>query len=202
MSPLATHRENPSGQWRRRTGRRRLVFDALEGRALLTAVSTSLSVAVSNTALFYTQTEAISATVSVPSGVAAPNGGTITFFDNGNELGTAAVSSGTASYTPSSLPLGPNALTASYAGFLGSDGTQYGTSVATGPQSSVFAVGLSSVSGVAVDSAGDVFVADSAKNDVIEQVSAGNQIDRRIRAKRSKGRGGRRSGRSVHCRYE
>ncbi len=50
--------------------------------------------------------------------------GTVTFLDNNNVLGTAAVSGGAAALTTSSLPIGKQTITASYAGdstFTGSN---------------------------------------------------------------------------------
>ena len=160
---------------RRRRSCSRLIVESLEGRSLLTGITTSLSVAVSNSSLFFSETETITATASVASGVPAPDGGTVTFYDNGNEIGTAVVSAGTASFTTSSLNLGSNALTASYGGFTGTGGLVYESSVATGTQSYLVASGLSVVSGVAADDTGDIFVADSVKNDVIEVAANGTQ---------------------------
>ena len=175
MTTNTKHRQNPIARPHRPSVRHRLTVEALEGRELLSTAATSISIGDSNSALFFTQAETVTATITAPAGIAAPNGGTVTFFDNGNVLGTAAVSQGIASYTTSNLGLGSHSLTATYGGFTASDGTQYAASIATGLQSVVPASGLSSVAGVAADSAGDVFIADSIKDDVIEVTPAAHR---------------------------
>ena len=67
------------------------------------------------------------ATVTAPApGTVTPTGGNVTFYANGNSLGSAALSGGTATLSTTVLPAGSDAITTTYGGdgldFLGSSG--------------------------------------------------------------------------------
>jgi hypothetical protein len=112
----------------------------------------------------------ITATVIVaPGGTGVPNDGSVTFMDGTTRLGSpvALNSAGQATLTTSALPLGIQVLTASYSG----DGTNYaGSSTVIGPNSVIttYAAGLDGPTGVAADSAGDLFIADTQNNRIRE----------------------------------
>jgi hypothetical protein len=57
----------------------------------------------------------LTATLTPTVGSQTPTG-TVTFYDNGTSLGSVAVSGGTATFTLSALPVGTDAITASYSG--------------------------------------------------------------------------------------
>ncbi len=100
---------------RRHTGCR-LLLEGLEDRVLLTVEATAVSVAVSNPALYYSASETLTATISVPSGDTAPSEGTVTFHDGTAPLGSEPVSQGTANLTLTNLGVGSHSITASYQG--------------------------------------------------------------------------------------
>ena len=85
--------------------RRILTLERLEERSLLTAVPTLTSLQVSAASLTYGQTETLTATVAVaPPNTGTPTGGTVTFLQREHSLGTAPLSSGTATLQVSTLP--------------------------------------------------------------------------------------------------
>jgi hypothetical protein len=158
---------------RRHHGSRRLVVEALEGRMLLSANPTSVSVAVSTPSLFYGAPETLTATVSVPTDVPAPSEGSVTFYDGTTPLSTSPVNLGLATYTTNNLGVGPHTITAAYTG----DNNYASSTSGVEPSStqSVLPVTVSSPYDVAVDSKGDVFVADSNDHRVIELAKNGTQ---------------------------
>lgn len=183
------HRTARRGKSRRARSRTKRFFctawrprlaESLEPRLALSA-ATAITVAASSTQAVYGQ--AITLTATVAASTTAPSEGTVTFSDNGNVLGTAAVSSGTATLTNVSLNAGNYQITASYSDSLGNyassvttpqanslittiagDGVQ-GSAGINGPATSAQ---LYWPKGVAVDSAGDLFIADSTNNRVLE----------------------------------
>jgi autotransporter-associated beta strand protein len=150
------------------------------------ATITSLSAAAR--AITYGQAETLTATVSgLLSGTATPTGGTVTFADQATSatLGTATLAAGTASITISSLTAGMHEIVATYHGdgryFLGSSaslslgpiGTVAGNGWASygGDGGPATAAQIGSPSSVAVDAAGDLFIADTANNRIREVVA-------------------------------
>ena len=128
----------------------------------------------------------LTATVTTGSpGAGTPDGGTVTFYDAGQEVGAAPLIAGVATLPPVSLPQGVNSLRAVY-----SDGGNYAPSNSTIDANCIIttaagggadsqdngiaptAVFLANPAGVAVDAAGDVFIADSSNN-VIREISNG-----------------------------
>jgi len=79
--------------------------------------TTALTLGATSTSLAYGTQDNLTATLSPSSqGSASTNGETVTFLNNGNSIGTATLSSGTATLNTANLPTGPNSLTASYPG--------------------------------------------------------------------------------------
>jgi hypothetical protein len=76
-----------------------------------TALSPSANPSPAGTSLTLT------ATVSSPRG--APNSGTVTFYDGASSLGSNPVAAGVATFSTSSLALGPHSLTATFSGIPG-----------------------------------------------------------------------------------
>jgi uncharacterized protein YjiK len=147
----------------------------------VTFTSTALSVSAGT--VTYGQPVTLTATVSVVApGTGTPTGGTVTFLDYGTAIGTATLTGGTATFTSSTLGYGIHQLASSYAGNPGlywpSSTPAYGltalsiisTAAGAGVADGVPATAtiLSNPQGVATDSAGDLFIADTSDNRVRE----------------------------------
>ena len=147
----------------------------------VTQAATFTSVAVSATAYTYGQNETLTAKVVSLAGT--PNGGTVTFYSGATALGPAvALVNGTATLTTSGLIPGLNIVSATYSGsgnFAGSTSTVSPASIiqtvaGNGTQGynadgvSATSSGLYSPSSIAVDAAGNLFIADSANNRIRE----------------------------------
>ena len=169
--------------------RRLLVVERLEERSLLTAAPTLTTLVASTGSIAYGQNETLTATVIVaPPNTGTPTGGTVTFLDGATTLGTRTLNSGTATLQVSTLPVGTDVLMATYSG----DGANFaGTSTVVGPNSIITTVagsngdsiysgdngpataaGLGLPFGVAVDAAGDIFIADTSFSRIREVNSA------------------------------
>ena len=157
-----------------------LMVTMLEERILL-STPTLTSLAVSNSSRTYGQTEVLTVTVTTdpPSGT-TPTGGVVTFKDGTAVLGTDTLASGTATLSTTELPAGTQVLTAVYGGTstFGGSGSVTETpvinTVAGGGNPAdrqALYTALSAPGGVALDSAGDRFIADT-DNNVIEEISA------------------------------
>ena len=83
----------------------------------ITQTSTTTSVTSSKNSSTFGQSVTFTATVTPASG-SIPNNETVTFYDNGAEIGTGATSggNGTATFTTSSLAAGSHPITATYGG--------------------------------------------------------------------------------------
>ena len=151
---------------------RRPCLEALEDRTLLSLTPTSISVSAASAALAYGQSETFTATVRTASG-AAP--GPVSFYDGATLLGIAplAGSPATATFTTTQLPAGSHTITARYLG-NGSFAASASGVEPTAAQSVVPTSGLYLAKGLAVDSFGDLFIADSGNDEVVE-VNAGGQ---------------------------
>jgi sugar lactone lactonase YvrE len=145
----------------------------LEERTLLSLIATATSVSTSTTSPAYGQAVTFTATVATfPPGGATPTGGTVTFRDGAATLGTAPLVAGTAMFTTAApLSVGVHSIVASYSG----DGTTFAGSVSTVGVTSAFTqINLPIVpSGLAVDGTGDVFIADTGNNRVLELSPSG-----------------------------
>jgi hypothetical protein len=170
---------------RKPTARRILALERLEERQLLSAVPTLTTLSASASTVALGQSVTLTATVAVVSpNTGTPSGGTVTFLNGTTSLGTAALASGKATLQVSALPLGADVLLADYSG----DGVNFAaSSTVIGPNSIITtyagngtdgysngiaatAAQLSGPDGVAVDAAGDLFIADNANN-VIREVN-------------------------------
>ncbi|MHB8888047.1 MAG: glycosyl hydrolase 53 family protein [Acidobacteriaceae bacterium] len=90
-------------------------FSFVNGTLTVTPASTVTTLTTSATTVYPGQSVSLTATVASAAG--AIPAGTVTFFSGTTVLGTATLSTtGTATYTTTSLPDGANSITASYAG--------------------------------------------------------------------------------------
>ena len=146
-----------------------------------TALPTFTAVRASTVTAAEGQSVTFTATVhDLSAGGPTPTGGTVTFSDQAGAIGTATLVNGLAEFTTSSLPAGVETVTASYGGtseFAASDtGTIVtyagnGTAGYSGNRGPATDAELNFPSNVAVDAAGDLFIAD-ANNNVIREVLA------------------------------
>ena len=159
------------------------------------SIPTTMALSVSDSTPVYSQPVTITVSIAgVPQNSGVPNGGTVTFYDNGVLLpdtsvpisgndGQSWVTNGTAAYTTSCFAPGTQQITAVYNG----DGLMYlGCTTSVGPDSTITTVAgngkagykgnggqatdaeLQAPGSVAVDSSGDLFIADTANNTVRE----------------------------------
>jgi hypothetical protein len=133
---------------------------------------TSISVSASNTTPVYGQSVTLTATVTTPAGEAIPTSsdGTVTFYDGGTKLGTVNLSGNTATLTNVMLAAGQHTIIASYSGDNNFVAIPMGQCVLP-------AFGLNFPEGVAVDSAGNVYIADTNNSQVVELLNNGTQVD-------------------------
>ena len=85
------------------------------GLLTITQAGTTLSLVPSATTVSPGQNVTVTATVASTTSGGAPTG-TVSFFNNGNPLGTASIAGGIATYSTTTLPVGNNVITASYSG--------------------------------------------------------------------------------------
>ena len=165
---------------RPRRGQFGLLVTLLEERILL-STPTLTTLAVSSSSLTYGQSEMLTATVTTnpPSGT-TPTGGLVTFKEGSTTLGTATLTSGTAILNTTALAAGTDSVSAVYGGtttFTGSTsatGTASINTVAGGGNAAdrqALYTGLSDPAAVAVDSTGDLFIADTYNN-IVREVKA------------------------------
>ena len=153
----------------------------------VTQAATFTSVTSSATAYIYGQNETLTAKVLSLAGTT--NGGTVTFYSGTTSLGPANLINGTATLTTTALVPGLNIVSAVYSGsanFAGSSSTVSPTSLiqtiaGNGTQGftadgiAATSSGLYSPSSIAVDAAGNIFIADSANNR-IREISASTHL--------------------------
>ncbi len=132
------------------------------------------------------QSVTFTATVSdLSAGGAIPNGGTVTFSDQNGAIGSATLVDGVAEFTTSSLPAGTDTVTASYGGTAELRPEHHGHDRDRrrrrhrrlhGRQRARDRRRAELSPSVAFDSAGDLFIADTANNVVREVVKATGDI--------------------------
>ena len=146
----------------------------------LTALRTSTASAAIGQSVTFTATVAD----LFPAG-ATPNGGTVTFSDQGVAIGSAALVNGVAAFTTSSLVAGTSTITASYGGTGAFASSNTGTIVTTvgngkegykGNNGPAPDAELNNPIGMCFDSAGDMFITDYGNNVVREVVKATGDI--------------------------
>ncbi len=163
-----------------------LRLEALEARALLSVSATSTTLSASALSLGYGQSETLTATVApIAPGTGTPTG-SVDFYDQSThtDLGSQNLSGGAASVIAPALSVGSHVITAIY---TSDSGDFLGSSTIVGPNSIIATVagnGTMGYSGdggpatnaqlllprsVAVDSAGDLFIADG-NNNVVREV--------------------------------
>jgi hypothetical protein len=168
----------------RRRGRFRPQIGSLEQRALLSALPTLTALsasAVSGSLITFT-----AAVSDLYPGGATPDGGTVTFSDGNNTIGGGTLVDGVATCTSAELSPGTITVSASYGGTSSFAASSTGTIVTaagdgqagySGDGAVATAAELNSPFGLAVNSAGDLFIADYANNVVREVIkSTGNII--------------------------
>ena len=158
----------------------------LEQRALLSAQPTLTALRASTASATFGQSVTFTATVSDMSpGGATPNGGTVTFSDQSGVIGSETLVNGVATFTTSSLAAGTNTVTASYGGTADFAASTTGTIVTAagngtagyaGDNGPATAAELHGPGAMAIDSAGDLFIADGGNNVVREVVKATGEI--------------------------
>ena len=132
------------------------------------------------------QSVTFTATVSdLSPGGATPNGGTVTFRDQSGAIGSAMLVNGVAAFATSSLAAGTYTVTASYGGTAAFAASTTGTIVTAagngiagyaGDNGPATAAELDDGQGLAVNAAGDLFIADLDNNVVREVVKATGDI--------------------------
>jgi sugar lactone lactonase YvrE len=160
----------------------------LEGRTLLSLTPTTTSLVASASTFVYGRAVVLTATVTLDvfdtAGTNGPNGGSVTFMDGANPLGTAPVSGATAALPTPNLAAGTHALSAVYSGvkgeFAGSSSQVVAQSIITtvagdghsgygGDGGAATHSELNGPDGVAVDAAGNIYIADGV-NAVVRKV--------------------------------
>ena len=159
----------------------------LEGRALLSAQPTLTALVASTASASAGQSVTFTSTVSdLTPGGATPSGGSVTFSDAAGAIDSVPLNNGVARLTTSSLPPGTITVTASYSGTTDFAPSTTGTIVTaagdgkagyTGDGGPATAAELNGEAGIAIDSAGDLFIADYNNNVVREVVAATGDID-------------------------
>jgi hypothetical protein len=160
-------------------------FGGLEDRTMFSLLPTSTSVLASTPAAVYGQVVTVTAAVLAnPPSIGTPTG-TVTFCYGSQVLGTAALAQGIASLSAPLNGVGQQPITASYSGDVtfaaSATGTETivagtGTAGFTGDGGPATSAELNKPLGVAVDSAGNLYFADSSNNRIREVVKATGQI--------------------------
>ena len=192
-----------------RDRRTRPALSLLEGRTLLAATPTITTLSLSATAIRFSTPEVLTATVTTnPAGSVAPNEGTVTFLDGSTVIGTQPLLNGNATLTVPALTPGVHNLTASYddsasgtfadstspatqpstittvAGGGPGTGTSFGESGDGGPAT---AATFNEPYGVALDSAGNIYIADGV---VVREVTRATGIISTVAGNGTRGTGG------------
>ncbi len=142
---------------------------------MVAVAPTTVAMTASTTTPLYGQAVTFTASVSAAPSAATPSGGIVTFKDGETTLGTVPLNAGTASFTTAALGVGAHAIVAVYSG----DGAHFGSST-FGPTGPIYtAVGTGAVAsnpnpqGLAMDAAGNLFIAEVGYNDIRKVSSNG-----------------------------
>jgi hypothetical protein len=143
------------------------------------ALPTLTAIVASTASAALGQSVAFTATVTdLSPGGPIPDWGTVTFSDQAGVIGSAPLVNGVAEFTTLSLPGGADTVTASYDGTAQFASSTTGTIVTAagngaagyeGDNGPATAAELRTPNGLAIDSAGDVFIADTG-NDVVREI--------------------------------
>ncbi len=139
---------------------------AIAGTVSFASPATTITtINASPSSVAYGQPVNLTANVALlPDGSATPNGGTVTFLDDGTVLGMAPVTGGIATVSTTALPAGLQKVTAIYSGyssqFPGSSSSMINT-IARSQQ-------VGEASDIAIDASGNVFIAGTGNNCVYE----------------------------------
>ncbi len=156
----------------------------VEQRTLLSALPTLTALVASTASASSGQTVTFTATVSdLSPGGATPSGGTVTFTDQSGTIDVATLANGVATFATSSLAAGTMIVSASYGGTsdfapssTGTIVTAAGTGTAGDKNGPATAAELSHPWGIAVDSSGDLFIADADNSVVRELIRATSTV--------------------------
>jgi autotransporter-associated beta strand protein len=175
------------------TGRGTPYADEVINALVAAGVPTTTALGASATSSVYGQQVTLTATVTaVPPTGGTPTGGSVTFMSGSTTLGTATLTAGTATFSTTALAVGSYSLSAVYSGngtsFAGSstaavgpssiittvagDGYEAGTGSGgySGDGGQATAAEINQPQALAVDAAGDIFIADT-NNNVIREVN-------------------------------
>jgi hypothetical protein len=155
---------------------RRLGFEMLEDRRLLSAIPTATAVIASTSSCLYGESVTFTAAVTTsPASATTPNGGTVRFIEGNVTLATVPLAAGVATWTTTSLSAGRHVVTATYSGNganfdgsttdVGSDSiicTFAGGGVGDGTLATAAPIG--EPFGLTLDAAGNIYIADSSNN--------------------------------------
>ncbi len=190
--PLSNYDSRPAEPFGGRRSRRAARLSArvkfrpqvafLEPRALLSALPTltAISASADSGEPLFTAT-----VTDLSPGGPTPTGGTVTFSDQNGTIDSATLVNGVATFRASSLPAGTFTVNASYSGTASFAASNTGTIVTMagdgaggykGNNGPATAAELSDPWGLAVDSAGDLFIADHDNNVIREVVKATGEI--------------------------
>ncbi len=154
-----------------------LMVTLMEERVML-STATLTTLAVSQPSINYGSNELLTATVTTnPPSTTTPSGGLVTFKDGAMTLGAASLVGGTATLNTTHLPAGIQTINAIYGGTTGftASSTEGGSPVintvagggSPADRAAIYST-LMDPQGVVLDSAGDMFIADSDDNQVLE----------------------------------
>lgn len=157
-------------------GRRiRPIVTPLEDRTVLTP--TLITIAASASSLTYGQAEVFTATVTTdPPGGTTPTGGTVRFLDGSTTIGTAGLSNGTAILSTTALPVGSNAVSASYSGSGAFESSATGPGVPTITTAVQMESVRAPIRSIATDASDDVLIAVSDAFDEEVLINKGSQL--------------------------
>ena len=143
-------------------------------------VPTSTAVSAGSVSPLFTQSDTFTATISVPTGDGRTDRRDGDIFRRQHQARLRAVSAGVATLTTSVLPFGPQSITASFSG--AADYLASASGIEPGSAQSIVPIsGRFYPFGVAVDSQGDLFIADNGNGRLLEVTPAERRNDPDLR---------------------